>query len=367
MRKSLSGPRPRTVGHRRRTGRAVGLCALVILNALLEPTTSAQEAKPVLSECFVPEPELARQYKEALAHWEAASDHTERRVIYGCDDRKNFYDVRLDEHQRRAADATAMLVFRNQLVRRDRGARFDLPGTGAGLCSPDKIVQNGYDIPERFWNEPAPGFCSGFKVGHKLIATAAHCIPSSTYCRGNGTEEFPGVSFVFGFRMLTPETRPEIGLLKANIYQCVRVVGGSKNDRPGQADWRVVEVDREIDAPQVSISNSSITLSRGIEVTVIGYPLGLPVKISDNAVVDRVEGPIFVANLDTYGGNSGSAVFNSERLRKGDLQVEGILARGDEDFLESDFRCHVSKRCPDHGCLGERVTLISEIQKALPK
>ena len=44
----------------------------------------------------------------------------------------------------------------------------------------------------------------------------------------------------------------------------------------------------------------------------MGHPLGLPVKYAANASV-RENGVAdhFVTNLDSYGGNSGSAVFNA--------------------------------------------------------
>jgi V8-like Glu-specific endopeptidase len=325
----------------------------------------AQDGKPVLSECYVPEEKLAKQFKDALARRQVAGGRDERRVIYGCDDRKNFYDARLNAQQRHAADATVMLVYRNQLVTRDQGAHFDLPSEGAGLCSPDQVALFQYDIPERFWDEPAPGFCTGFKVGRRLIATAAHCVTSQLDCRGNRTKKHPGVSFVFGFRMTTSDAHPEKTIPRTSIYHCSRIVGGPADPKRGQADWRVVEVDRDIDAPQVSLASSGTALQRGTGVTVVGYPLGLPVKIADHAAVNRIENPFFIANLDTYGGNSGSAVFNSEKLAGGELLVEGILAGGEDDFTELSLSCNLSKRCPDDGCNGERVTLISEIQKAL--
>ena len=66
----------------------------------------------------------------------------------------------------------------------------------------------------------------------------------------------------------------------------------------------------------------------GGNLGVIGYPSGLPVKIAfgDETVLMRKEGPWLIANLDTYGGNSGSPVFNAQG------EVEGILVRGAVDY-----------------------------------
>lgn len=61
----------------------------------------------------------------------------------------------------------------------------------------------------------------------------------------------------------------------------------------------------------------------------------------------------FVANLDIYGGNSGSSVLNAATGR-----VEGILVRGEADFVHNGG-CYVSAVCPTTGCRGEDVTRTS--------
>jgi hypothetical protein len=78
------------------------------------------------------------------------------------------------------------------------------------------------------------------------------------------------------------------------------------------------------------------------------------VKIADGASVREVKGTHLVANLNTYGGNSGSAVINSETF-----EVEGILVRGETDFAwQGD--CNVSLVCPTSGCRGEDCTRTTE-------
>jgi hypothetical protein len=72
------------------------------------------------------------------------------------------------------------------------------------------------------------------------------------------------------------------------------------------------------------------------------------------AVRDNTPSAFFVANLDTYGGNSGSPVFNSVTH-----EVEGILVRGEADFVQQG-NCRVSLVCPSTGCRGEDVTRTTE-------
>jgi V8-like Glu-specific endopeptidase len=322
------------------------------------------------------EPKLVQQFQAALAAEEkvsggadskARTSEAEIRAIYGCDDRRNYYDTVVTDSQRKAAQATAIVVRNNQLGSGDGGAHFDLPSATANFCSPQQVLDaNRRDasipkIPERFWEEPAPGFCSSFKVGPRTMASAGHCIKSDSDCRGSAN--MPGISFVFGFWMASADARPEKGIPKANIYKCVRIIGRVFTE---DDDYSIVEVDRDIDAPQVMLRNAQTdpALKEDSKLTVVGYPMGLPVKIADGAAVRRIKKKYLVANLDTYEGNSGSAVFNSDKLAQGQLLVEGILVRGENDFLQ-EMPCNVSRRCPNTGCRGEDVTLPSTFSALL--
>jgi len=89
----------------------------------------------------------------------------------------------------------------------------------------------------------------------------------------------------------------------------------------------------------------------------------LPVKLSGGAAVRNLMGEVgyFTANLDTYGGNSGSAVFNNVTG-----EIEGVLVRGETDFVRQG-NCRISYVCENNGCRGEDVTKASYVkQKILP-
>jgi hypothetical protein len=64
--------------------------------------------------------------------------------------------------------------------------------------------------------------------------------------------------------------------------------------------------------------------------------MGLPQKYAPAAKIRD-------NSLDTCGGNFGSPVFNAT-----DYKVEGILVRGENDFV-SDGTCYVSLVCPTTG------------------
>ena len=67
----------------------------------------------------------------------------------------------------------------------------------------------------------------------------------------------------------------------------------------------------------------------GEPLCLIGHPWGLPTKVSHTAEVLKNDGLTwFMANLDSFEGNSGSAVFNELTG-----EVEGILVRGKPDAV----------------------------------
>jgi len=70
--------------------------------------------------------------------------------------------------------------------------------------------------------------------------------------------------------------------------------------------------------------------------------------------LDNDESKYYLANLDTYGGNSGSPV-----LSPASGLVEGILVDGQKDYeFFAEKGCYESRRCRDDGqdCSLERVT-----------
>ncbi len=124
----------------------------------------------------------------------------------------------------------------------------------------------------------------------------------------------------------------------------------------------LVRLDRPVPNHHPVTVRQSGKIVGGQSLFVIGHPNGLPTKFADDAKVrENTPASYFVANLDTYGGNSGSPVFNRENY-----QVEGILVRGDTDFV-SHNGCNVSMVCPNTGCRGEDVTRATVWAAKIPK
>jgi hypothetical protein len=105
-------------------------------------------------------------------------------------------------------------------------------------------------------------------------------------------------------------------------------------------------------------------VKKGVELIVIGHPLGLPRKYSGGAIVTKSRFNVFFSNLDTYGGNSGSAVINLETL-----EVEGILIAGQPDWqYDHILGCYYSNQCPDTGCPGfEKVMRIRPVMRKVSR
>jgi hypothetical protein len=152
---------------------------------------------------------------------------------------------------------------------------------------------------------------------------------------------------------------PVLRIPKSQVYFCREVVG-MKTDDEG-ADWAVVRLDRKVpDHPPLRLRRSGKVPDRQ-PLFIIGHPSGLPSKVAGGAAVrDNSPLPHFVSNLDAYGGNSGSAVFNSDTL-----EVEGILVRGEQDF-QFNGECFLSRRCTDTDCEGEAVTRSTELDHLVP-
>jgi len=254
-----------------------------------------------------------------------------QRAIYGTDDRKDLYQVTAPELLALADAVTALVEAPN--LRKTATGRYRLTTTS---------YREDYELcdGEPFAAQPLGCFCSGFLVAPDVVATAGHCVRSSIAARRT--------HFVFGFRMLD-RGRARTEFAKRDVYQGVELLARQEDD--AGADWALVRLDRPVAGRRPLRLRSSGKIADDRGVFVIGHPNGLPAKLAGGARVrNNRRRAFFTANLDTYGGNSGSPVFD-QRTKK----VEGILASGEQDFVPRGD-CFVSLVCPAAGCQGEAVT-----------
>lgn len=260
------------------------------------------------------------------------------RVIYGEDNRMDFYEVSTWEQE--LARSTVALIsstrltptssFEVQIKTRKYAVEYD-------LCS-----------SEKFYNQETAAFCSGSLVGKDLVLTAGHCIQSAGDCADT--------KFVFDFAVTKNGENPQF-IPTENVYSCAKIIDRKLNH--DGADYSLVQLDRVvIDRNPLEILRDQTLLEKD-EVFVIGHPAGLPTKIAGGATIRSVESEHYIANLDTYGGNSGSAVFSK------DGKVAGILVRGEKDYVDKG-NCMVSNICTDEGCSGEDVTRIDQVAQKIP-
>jgi V8-like Glu-specific endopeptidase len=250
-------------------------------------------------------------------------------VIYGADNRLEVFEE-FDASRRDLARSVVAIMSMHSLratgpvANQVTGSKY---GESNNLCK-----------TEKFYDQLAPAFCSGFLVADNIIATAGHCVQDTDFCKD--------ARFVFDFSIDSKGRDPHTVKIE-DTYGCKKVLH-EEVDGSG-ADFALVELDRPV-VGRTPVRFTSAAPKVGDSVFVIGHPVGLPAKIAGGAKVRRNTPGYFVANLDTYGGNSGSAVFNGTTN-----EVAGILVRGETDFIRRGA-CNVSYQCKDELCRGEDVT-----------
>jgi V8-like Glu-specific endopeptidase len=261
------------------------------------------------------------------------------KVIYGDDNRQDVFESTNASFVELSKSTAAMIS----------GSNLKSGNAGETQISGSTLRARGVCAKERFSAQISAANCSGFLVADNLLVTAGHCIKSDTDCKS--------YKWVFDYKVEHAD-QAAITVPTSSVYSCSKIISRSL-DRRTQDDYALIQLDREVtDRNPVKFRRSG-KVAANAELVVIGHPTGLPTKIADDARVRRLESKYFVANLDTYGGNSGSAVFNVETE-----EVEGILVRGETDYVyNSSLGCQESYRCANDGCRGEDVTYITNISE----
>lgn len=255
-------------------------------------------------------------------------------VIYGEDNRKDVYES--SSALVELSKSTAAMIDNDKIS----------TANGMATIKGETLESRGICADERFAQQITAANCSGFLVSENVLVTAGHCIKSQSDC--------DGYKWVFDFKMDSAKQK-SIKVETSDVYTCTRIIARTL-DQMTKDDYAVIQLDRKVNRRPLSFRRSG-GINVGDGVVVIGHPSGLPTKIADGASVRSRSSKFFVANLDTYGGNSGSAVFNAKTG-----EVEGILVRGENDYVQSERGCMVSNVCPADGCRGEDVTYITNIK-----
>jgi V8-like Glu-specific endopeptidase len=264
----------------------------------------------------------------------------ESKVVYGTDNRTDVYAHADATLRARAQQATVALMS---------------PGT-INTSNPNNVTfssqtlqqAQGLCTNQRFLSDPTPAFCSGTLIDDDLVLTAGHCITSASSCTNTR----------FVFKFYRPSATSLETITTADVFSCTQIVARQQATVNGRnLDYAVVRIDRAA-TPRFTpapIRAGGAALPNGTSVTVIGSGSGIPFKIdSGGSVRDARAGTLdyFVANTDTFGGNSGSGVYENSGYN-----VAGILVRGETDYVASGS-CNIVNTCTEAGCRGEDITYV---------
>lgn len=255
-----------------------------------------------------------------------------QKVIYGKDTRVEVYSS--DKVWQERAKSTAALIALDSLVF-DK-ARGTYQVSTDGLQSMGERLNLCSDV--RYNEQINISMCSGFLVKDDVLLTAGHC----------ATEDMKNIcssgkyAWVFGYQARKGEDTKNIEIDKNDVVKCSKVLQATMNRT---VDFAVIKLSRKLKRRPLLLNKTKKVTSKE-KLVVIGTPWGLPTKVTlDGQIINNKEKYFFTAALDTFQGNSGSAVFNNSTGL-----VEGILVRGKTDaVMDENNYCRRVNHCDDRG------------------
>jgi V8-like Glu-specific endopeptidase len=243
-------------------------------------------------------------------------------VVYGVDDRVDWYLIPSPSMQTLARQAIVAIVPTGYIDLANPGQTF--PPFDDSVGTLDDYVTTIYAplcSSERFAKQPSASSCSGTLIDDDLVLTAGHCAIDRTTCGQH--------RYVFDYLETGDGVLDTIDV--DDVYDCAGVLVYEETESP-HLDYAIIQLDRPVvGRTPASVRAATTALAEGTPLVVIGFPSGIPMKYDDGgSVIDAsaLEVDSFVANTDTFSGNSGSGVFTD------DGTLVGILVSGEEDYVD---------------------------------
>jgi hypothetical protein len=293
------------------------------------------------------------------------------KVVYGQDDRRDIGQV-TNQAYLDMSRATAAMVPMDSLKLDTSVKQYILTDKVKTLATNDlKLCKN-----EPYANQPDLSMCSGFLVGPDLLVTAGHCT-------NQVQDACKSYRWVFGYQVENGQNPTDQSFGEQEVYNCKEVVHEVFDPFGSGLDFSIIRLDRPVRDRQPLEIRKEGKVENAAKLVVMGYPWGLPLKISPNgSVLANTDSAAFYTSLDTFQGNSGSAVINMDSG-----EVEGVLVNGKTDFYvsfqvlegangkQTMDRCRRVNRCDDaaKNCnaadnqQGEGVTRITHLAELIEK
>ncbi len=165
---------------------------------------------------------------------------------------------------------------------------------------------------ESFANQPAIGECTAFLIGPDLMMTAGHCFDID-YTK-TIAENCKSYKWVFDYEK-GKTTKKE------NTYSC-KEVEHILADYEEERDYAIFRLDRKVEnKPFFKVTLNKI--EKGTKLAMIGSPLGAYKKITAGGKFLGMKNHLLMADLDTFGGNSGGPIINMKTK-----EVVAVLIQG---------------------------------------
>lgn len=277
----------------------------------------------------------------------------EQDAVYDADDRREYFESATE--LKRLSRQSVVALMSGYRINHDVPNGYHAPTLqkAASLCS-----------DEPYGPQPIAAFCSGVLIAPDLVLTAGHCFwDEELQCQRT--------RLIFDYHY---ESKGQLARHdQENVYSCREVVTNVElSGKDGVRDWAIIQLDRAVDgqrAPtklrshyRAGSNGQPQAMRNGESLLMMGFPVGLPLKIDTGGIVTNPRSTLldaFVTTVDAFGGNSGSGVWHKDT--QGEWALAGILVSGDKDFVassENGKSCQRSNQCSASTCLGENVVYL---------